>query len=172
MLEIDWSTVFDVTAPEMPGADESAMEIFIAASLAPFTELELDELAADVAQLATPDKGYPESYLSFLRWSNGGSYVNGERHFDFFSTGDVRDFLLGYRIPVHLPGTMPFAFDGGANFYLFDMRHEMNEGEFPIVFAPSCGMSWDKEAYSVADSFLGVCRGRTDIAVDLWSSSG
>ena len=147
-------------------------------ALAPLTLEEISWITAGLtepwvhpAEWVIPNRSFPESYLSFLRWSNGGSFFVGRRKFDMFlPTDKIREYLLCYWIPMKMPGTVPFSFDGGGNFYLFDMRSEPSDGEFPIVFAPSAGMGWSEGYHHVvvARSFLEACRGTTDPEVELW----
>jgi hypothetical protein len=79
-----------------------------------------------------PAHPLPATFLDFLKWSNGGAFINGERTFDpIFSTTTLRDYLVGYCVPKYMPGALPFALDGGSNFYLFDMRADPVSGEYP-----------------------------------------
>lgn len=177
MSDMDWSSVFERTYAEA-GAHESEIRSMLETALAPLTLEEINQINAadtkpwiDPRKWVIPNRPFPESYLSFLRWSNGGSFFNGERKFDgFFPTDKIREYLLCYWIPMKMPGTVPFSFDGGGNFYLFDMRSEPSDGEFPIVFAPSTGMGWGAGHHHVvvARSFLEACQGTTDPEVELW----
>lgn len=103
-----------------------------------------------------------------LRWSNGGWCRNGEREFGFFPTdhptGSVREMLLAYCLPEVMPSALPFAFNGGGVFYLFDMRKEAKNDEFPIVCSHVGSIGWDLDDYVVvADSFLAACQGKVDV---------
>ncbi len=72
--------------------------------------------------------------------------------------------LLAYELPEYMPGAMPIAFDGQGTFFLFDMRQPAVGGEYPIVRAHAGYLGWEAEASGViADSFLAMCRGRTEI---------
>ena len=177
MADIDWPTVFQVQHLN-PGADAVQIRAMLETALAPLTLEEINEINAahpkptvDPSEWVIPHRPFPESYLSFLRWSNGGSFFIGERKFDeFFPADKIREYLLCYWIPMKMPGTVPFSFDGGGNFYLFDMRSDPSDGEFPVVFAPSTGMGWGEGDYHVvvAKSFLEACQGTTDPEVELW----
>ena len=88
----------------------------------PVTVEEINEINAahtkpwvDPREWVIPNRPFPESYLSFLRWSNGGSFFNGDRKFDgVFLTDKIREYLLCYWIPMKMPGAVPFSFDGGG----------------------------------------------------------
>jgi hypothetical protein len=111
-----------------------------------------------------PRRPLAPSYLSFLRWSDGGSFVNGDRCFDpFLPCSRLREYLLAYHIPHYMRGALPFAFDGGGGFYLFDMRAESVRGEYPVVYAGAGNLRYD-DAVVVASSFIEACRGTTDPA--------
>lgn len=109
-----------------------------------------------------PSRPLPCSYLEFLEWSNGGSFVSGERRFDpFFSTSELRDYLVGYNVPQYMPDSLPFAFDGYGDFYLFDMRCDPVEGEYPILFTLSGNLGYE-DALLLSASFVDACKGTRD----------
>lgn len=109
-----------------------------------------------------PAKPLPASFLDFLKWSNGGAFINGDQKFDpIFSTKTLRDYLVSYAVPQYMPEALPFAFDGGGNFYLFDMRSDSASGEHPVLFTATGNLGYD-DAVLVADSFLETCKGTTD----------
>jgi hypothetical protein len=77
----------------------------------------------------------PQTYLDFLCWSDGGSFFNEDRGFEpFLSCSELRQYLIGYRFPRYLPGSLPFSLDGNGNAYVFDMREKANMGEYPVLF--------------------------------------
>src|SRR2546430_173494 len=77
----------------------------------------------------------PPTYLDFLRWSNGGRFRNGNRHFHcFLPSCRIREVSLIFDLLGDMPGAVPFAEDQGGNIYLFDMRLPPKDGEYPIVF--------------------------------------
>ncbi len=178
---IDWTTVFEEANPR-PGASEAEIAQ-LAAVGAPLSAAELDRINRtqsnpyprsdplharwrpfDPSAWRMPDRPLPPSFLSFLRWSNGGHFSNGERHFQMFGTG-LRSMLLSYQVPEYMPGVLPFAFNGGGVFYLFDMREPASkDGEYPILCASAGCLDFDPY-YSpkVADTFLDACRGRVNI---------
>jgi len=116
----------------------------------------------DPSQWRIPARPLPPSYRDFLLWSDGGSFRTGERRFDaFLPVGKLREYLLAYHVPQFMPGGLPFAMDGGGGFYLFDLRADSIDGEYPIVFAHAGNLGWD-DAVPIAQTFPDACRGDTD----------
>jgi hypothetical protein len=178
---IDWSQVFEDARPE-PGASEEEIAAFLAELGRPLSPREVadvnrwntnpfapsDPLHAewrpfDAAAWPMPDRPVPESYLSFLRYSNGGDFRNGNRLFQMYGTG-LRQMTLDRCIPQYMPLALPFAFGGGGVMYLFDMRQPAVNGEYPTLCAYAGHLTFDPH-YSpkVADGFLEVCRGRFNV---------
>jgi hypothetical protein len=170
----EWCSVFDEMHPASP-ANDAALDHFSRAALSPLTQPEIDDLIAEDRRLlaaregrfasrprepfqwSLPHRLFPASYLSFLRFSDGGSFRTGERWFDpFLSTAEVRRDLLAYGFPHWLPGLVPFALDGGGSFYAFDMRLPAQSGEYPIVYCPSGAFFWD-DLRPAGDTFLDAC---------------
>ncbi len=69
--------------------------------------------------------------------------------------------LLSYEFPEYMEGAVPIAFDGGGTFYLFDMRAEPKDGEYPVFFAGSGALFWE-DAIHVCNSFDEMIEGTTD----------
>ncbi|MFS8212966.1 SMI1/KNR4 family protein [Paenibacillus polymyxa] len=103
-----------------------------------------------------PQGQFPDSYMDFLRYSNGGEFQNGERYFQFFNTEDLREMNLAYELPEYMPGAVSFAMDGCGNHYMFDMREEKRNNEYPVLFAHSGSLGYD-ECEQVAHSFIELC---------------
>jgi hypothetical protein len=168
MQHISWDKVF---AGEVPGkgATEAEVRHFIAALAKAVSEEEVQMInesqdssgPVDPRHWQLPSKALPPSYLSFLHWSNGGSFYNGHRGFNFLSTSTLRQFALSYHFPQFMPGALPFAFDGDDNFYLFDMRSDPVKGEYPILFVRGENQGY-ANAVHVADSFTEACQGQAD----------
>ena len=176
---IDWLTCFDEQWPESPADDADIQNLMSA--LLPLTEREIKSINQQHGQVISkdasaygapgefdagrweiPNRPFPPSFVLFLRWSNGGCFTNGDRSFnDFFATHEIREMLIGYEIPEYMTGAVPFAFDGGGSFYLFDMRHDPRDGEYPIVFNHAGNLGWE-DAIHVAHTFPAACHGRTD----------
>jgi hypothetical protein len=181
---VNWASLFDETRPD-PGASDAEIDRFVAAIGQPLSPTEVAEVnrtqqnpfpesdplhAAyrpfDPSSWRMPNQPLPADYLSFLRWSNGGWCRTGEREFGFFPTSDptsgVRAMTLAYHVPQYMPGALPFAFNGGGVFYLFDMREAARAGDYPVVCASAGALGWD-ECWFVADSFLLACRGTSNV---------
>ncbi|QYK63383.1 SMI1 / KNR4 family (SUKH-1) [Paenibacillus sp. S25] len=103
-----------------------------------------------------PQGQFPDSYMDFLKYSNGGEFQNGERYFQFFNTEDLREMNLAYELPHYMPGAVSFAMDGCGNHYMFDMREEQRNNEYPVLFAHSGSLGYD-ECEQVAHSFIELC---------------
>jgi SMI1 / KNR4 family (SUKH-1) len=183
---MDWASIFDEAYPE-PGAPEAMVAQFVATIGETLSAVEIRKVNAgqtnpfprrdllfntwrpfDAAAWSVPDRPLPASYLSFLRWSNGGEFRTGERWFQFFPTLDpghgVRAMLLAYHIPQYMPGALPIAFNGGGMFYLFDMRQPAAGDEYPVVCAHSGNLRWNPAACRlVANSFEEACRGARNV---------
>ena len=179
---MDWASVFDEVHPK-PGASDAVIKQFVAEVLRPMSAAEVREANAsqsnpfpkgdslysawkpyDASKWVIPTGPLPPTYLSLLRWSNGGEFSAGERLYQFFPALDkqhgVRAMMLGYRIPEYMSGAVPFAFDGAGTFYLFDMRRPAVDGEYPAVTAHAGALGWDEDACGViANSFVAAIRG-------------
>lgn len=188
---MNWETVFDWKQKE-PGASKAVLDQFVSEVGRAMTHTEIetvnrsqqnpfppaDPLHAayrpfDPSAWVVPNRPLPTTYLSLLSWSDGGGFRNGDREFGFFSalgpSGGVRAMLLAYHLPEYMQWALPFAFNGGGVFYLFDMRRPAVKGEYPIVAASAGYLSWDCEAWRVvAETFPDACRGTTNIE-ELWA---
>ena len=123
----------------------------------PLSKEELAEIAArglsEPNHWVMPSRPLPQSYLSFLAWSNGGLFVKGEREYAMLGAEELRDYLLTYELPATMAGSVPFTTDGHGGFYLIDMRNEANsEGEYPILHAHADRFTYD-DAEIAAESF-------------------
>ena len=64
--------------------------------------------------------------------------------------------------PEWMPGAIPFALNGGGVFYVFDMRQQPQNGEYPILMAEAGTLDFEY-AKLIGNSFLEVCQGTTNI---------
>jgi hypothetical protein len=164
--EVDWPSVFEEASP-VPGASEPALTV-LRELWRPLDDEDWPWLAQpgerEAATTWTLNGSVPPtSYVDFLRFSNGGTFRNGERRFSsFFAAHTLRGMMLGYGIPEEMPSVLPFAFDGGGVFIAFDMRLPPVNGEFPVVAFHASTPCW-AETSVVADSFEAACRGRTRV---------
>lgn len=183
---MDWASVFDEAHPQ-PGATDAVIEQFIAEVARPMSAAEIREVNAeqcnpfpksdeihsawrpfDASAWVIPSSPLPPSYLSLLRWADGGEFRTGERWFQFFPTLDakhgVRAMMVAYQLPQYMPGAVPVAFNGGGTFYLLDMRRPAVGDEYPVVCAHSGYLAWEPEAcFVVADSLVAACRGTVNV---------
>ena len=183
---MDWASVFDEAYPQ-PGATDAVIEQFIAEVARPMSAAEIREVNEgqrnpfpashplhsawrpfDASTWVIPSRSLPRSYLSLLRWADGGEFRTGERWFQFVpalgAQHGVRAMMRAYRFPQYMPGAVPIAFNGGGTFYLLDMRRPALEGEYPVVCAHSGYLAWESEAcFVVADSFVAACRGTVNV---------
>ena len=183
---MDWDSIFEESYPQ-PGATLDEINEFVAEIAQPLTAAEIqpindgqtnpfpksDEFHAiwrpfEATKWQVPERPLPASYLSLLKWSNGGEFRTGERWFQFFPARSleqgVRAMLLAYHLPKYMPGAMPIAFNGGGTFYLLDMRNAATNDEYPVVCAHAGHLAWTRDAcFPIADSLLTACRGRFDI---------
>jgi len=172
--EIEWASVFEEVLEHPGGAEDSVIDEFVATVQQPLSDKELAWLRnvqpqPEPERWKIPNEPLPASYLSFLRWSNGGKYRNGDRLIQFFPALDendcVRVMMLAYGIPYYKPGILPFAASEGC-FYAFDMRLKArSDGELPIVATEFGGLPG--VVFPLAENFLDACRDRRSIE-ELW----
>jgi len=132
---MNWLSIFDDIKPE-----------------AAATEAEISALSQ---RLQHP---LPDSYCNFLSWSNGGWARSGEREFGFLDTQSVVEFMETYEFARSMPGAVPYAWDGGGVFYVFDFRAVLIAGECPNLACESGANFWE-HAWPIGASFLEVCSG-------------
>ena len=182
MQDIQWEACFQEQIHKRKGANNTSIKRFVASVLMPLSTSDLDSCRHDSSvkakiikrppKLSSPEDPerwiipsgpLPPAYLSFLRWSNGGEFRNGDRLLQFFGTsGDngVREMMLAYRVPYWAPGLLPFAFDGGGVFYAFDMRYRPHKGEYQIVTAES---GYAHTPFDLEATFIEACRSEVSI---------
>ena len=131
MAHIDWKQVFPQGTSEK-GATEEELRQLASTIWLPLSEEEVQAINAsqsnpfpsgnplhatykpfDPRQWRLPSRLLPPSYLTFLGWSNGGEFTNGDRRFGFFSTADLREFLLSYHVPQYMPGSLGWRWKSG-----------------------------------------------------------
>lgn len=176
MSETDWGAIFQNVRKEAPATDEDIAYLQHSV-LAPLTEAEIAEVNKsqqnpfplsdplfdkyqpfDPTRWVIPQRQFPIAFVEFLRWSNGGEFNNGVWEFGMFDPKTIRGNLLSYQLPEYMPGAVPFAFDGCGGFFLFDMRDEPVDGEYPIVLSHSGSLGWDEDDHFViANSFVQAC---------------
>lgn len=164
---MNWKSIFGVEYEREEPANESQLNTFIDSWNKELSTQEIDEIrkyatSLNVGVLKFPIKHLPNSYLDFLRFSNGGYFQNGDRYFQFFNTNDFREMNLAYAFPLWMPNAVSFAMDGAGNHYIFDMREKAVNGEFPILVSHSSVLDFE-DAIVIGSSFLEVCKGKTAV---------
>lgn len=176
---MDWEAVFEVCYRRQPGLRDEELRLFAESWHKELTDEEIAEIRAkqrnpfpvssplhaqyrpfDPAGWSIPAKPLPAMYLDLLRYSNGGEFTNGERDFQFFETAEFRPMLLAYEFPEYMPGAVSFAMDGSGNHYVWDMREDREEREYPILVVNSGNLGYD-DAVKIADTFIELCLGTT-----------
>lgn len=157
---IGWAGIFTDWADTAEPAMEEEIVHLRDNVLAPLTDPEVTALD-DAWDFQATDRSltthpFSVSYVDFLRWSNGGTFQNGDRQFQMFAVSEIRNYLLDYGIPAFMQGAIPFAMDGGGSFYLFDMRKPPVDDEYPVLFNHCSELEWD-ESIIVGSSFLEAC---------------
>ena len=110
------------------------------------------------------DKIFPISFLNFLKYCNIQEIENGKRYFVFYSLKDIRDLTISYSYPKWLKGGVPFASNGGGKHYVFDMRQNSINGEYPIYAVDLCNLGWETNGiYLLGNTFLEVVTGKKDV---------
>ncbi len=187
-MSIDWSTVFEKAVP-MDGLPEREVRRLLGTELAPISTKEAAKFAKgqknpfskkdspewydtwrpiNPLNWRMPARPFPESYISFLAWCNGGGFGNGDRTFDMYGFDDfvtgIREAMIENYVPEFFPDTVPFGSDGGLVLYLFDMREPAIRGEYPIICAEAASWSWSNPRHAqMALNFEEFCRGRSRI---------
>lgn len=160
----NWPDLFDVI-DRRPGVPEAWFPGISGSVTTPVQPDELAELAGrdlpDPSAWRFPAGELPPSYLAFLAWSNGGTFVAGDREWGLLAAEELRPYMLDYALPYHLPGAVPFALDGAGGFYLFDMRQPADaRGEYPVLHVTAGDLGYDA-AVRAAESFPAALHDRT-----------
>jgi hypothetical protein len=174
-----WANVFE-SARQEPGASEEQIRGLLGSIARPPGKQELDRARSffrrnpfppgdplhdryvppDPGKWVMPFRGLPESYLAFLRWSNGGTFRNGKREIEFWPCAGPRGMMETYYFPQFAPLVVPFAGSPRhGDWYGFDTGAEPVAGEFPVVYIPHESMG---ERMVLAPTFLAFCRDTED----------
>lgn len=86
----------------------------------------------------------------------------GDRYFQFFDVKEFREYNLAYEFPEYMKHCVSLGMDGCGYHYIFDMREEMKNGEYPILVAHSGYLDY-VGSVRVAESFQGLCKGKTSM---------
>ncbi|WP_028545518.1 SMI1/KNR4 family protein [Paenibacillus taiwanensis] len=178
---MNWKTVFEVCYQEFPGITEQQLEMVLNSWNKPLSKEEIMDISKrqcnpfpksdpmyplykpfDPAKWTIPTNRLPASYLDLLRYCNGGEFATGERHFQFFSGDELRAMLLAYEFPQYMPGAVPFAMDGCGHHYVWDMRSDQNQAEYPILVAHSGNLGYE-DALPIAGTLIELCKGTISV---------
>jgi len=184
-----WSGLFDGGDPE-PGASAEQVQELLALLSKPLDEEELrwaesvcarnpypvfsprhaSYVAPDPRTWKAPTRGLPASYLSFLRWSNGGKFYQGNHIIEFVPfhgrEANLRNMWLVSLFPLHAPSIVPFAGSPShGDYYAFDTSIGA-AGEFPVVYVNHESI-WDQMV--LAPTFIDFCLGRDNPERRYWS---
>ncbi len=182
----NWSTLFDEAEPK-PGCSEEEVRELLAAVARPLDSQQLTYyrglmavnpyppgtperdtyVPSDPAGWPLPSRGLPASYLSFLRWSNGGAFRSRHRRVEFIAARWVRSVMLQNLFPMAAPHVVPFAgVPGEGDWYAFDTVAEPVGGEFPVVYVKHGGTM--REPMPLAATFPDFCRGADQEDAELY----
>jgi hypothetical protein len=89
-----------------------------------------------------PSGPFSPSYLSLIRWSNGGNFLAGEdRALRFWGIEGLRGWMMDLHAPKNLPLAIPFAANTFYDIYCFDMREPLVD-EYPIIVTLGSAMHY------------------------------
>lgn len=169
---IAWQLIFDEPFYRLEAANDFQIRHLTDNLFRPIAPAELKKLKDSFSRLPAdsdwfekhfaasefriPNGPLPDSYISFLKWSNGGHFNLGDRVWQMWSSEELRRDLLN--VTMWMPCALPIAMNGGGVYYLIDMREPPVNGEYPIVAAHAGNLSWDADSCThVADSFVEAC---------------
>lgn len=136
------------TIPELNGFLQAPFDNEEVARLSMYLD---DDRAASITGSKPEIRDLPNSYVDLLAISDGGGITIGEREIAYFEAESMRNYMIDYQFPVYMPHALPFGLNGGAVFYIFDMRKPAINGEFPIIAASSGNLCYD-DAPAIAQS--------------------
>lgn len=163
---MQWPTT--LAAQPGPPATDADIAKFVESVFEPISDEEIKALHAeheavvgdsccdpafDPGSWQLPQRKLPDSYLAFLRYSNGGFFAGQNRNFDpLFNVNEIRDYMLAYCIPHWMPLSCPIGFDGGGTFYLLDMREDAPANDYPVLFAHAGNLGYN-QAITLTETF-------------------
>ena len=97
----------------------------------------------DASGWVFPPGPFPASYLSLVRWSNGGGYRAGnERILQIVPIDGVRIKMIELHSPKNMSLAVPFAWNDYYDIYCFDMRKPLHGNEYPILVTRGNAMNY------------------------------
>ncbi len=103
----------------------------------------------------------PKEYIELLKYSNGGTIVNGDREFGFFDFKTIREFYIYYGFIIYAPNLLPIAFNGGGTFYAYKFTKEDIEPKIYGVHASCVG--FEEETCFLGNNLNEVLSKKCDI---------
>jgi hypothetical protein len=113
-------------------------------------------------------KRLPNTFIEWLRFSNGGSGEIGAQFVILYAADEIIENMAGYAIASALPGMLLFGSSGGGEAYLFDLR---TEGA-PVVQARFSGGLNFEDCQTLAPSFEVFLENLSSTKVKDWDDSG
>ncbi|MEK8132955.1 SMI1/KNR4 family protein [Paenibacillus filicis] len=174
---MEWDKIFEDAFEKREGASNQEIYNFHETWNTQISDLEIQSVIDTHAQTGSdipfapsqwsfPQKKLPSTYIEFLQYSNGGDFQRGDRYFQFFSITQFREYNVAYEFPEYMKHCVSMGMDGYGNHYIFDMREEMTDNEYPILVAHSGYLDFEGSV-RVADSFLELCMGRTSMSDEM-----
>lgn len=161
MTPVHWPGLLEAydVCESKPGLNPDYIPLVDRLIAEPLNDEEQKEIAeresSDPGEWQMPTRPLPESYLSFLAWSNGGLFIKGDREFAMFGAEELREYLITYELPARCPNAIAFAADGLGGLLAFDMRAEAVNGEYPVLHFTADQYDF-VAATRIAESFPGL----------------
>jgi hypothetical protein len=160
--QFDWSNLLRHNGPHRAGATD---ETVVQSSFAPFhpiTPVEIQQVRdcdrnpwlpgtpeynawapTDASGWVFPVGPFPPSYLSLVRWSNGGDFLAGDRRFlRIVGIEGIRAKMFELLSPQYMPRAVPFASNDYYDIYCFDMREPLRD-DYPILVTRGSTMNYN-----------------------------
>lgn len=107
-------------------------------------------MPTDASGWEFPHGPFPPSYLSLVRWSNGGAFRAGvDRTLRIVPIDGVRTKMIELHSPENMPLAVPFAWNDYYDIYCFDMREPLRD-EYPILVTRGNAMHYAASFYAAA----------------------
>ena len=96
---------------------------------------------------------FPEEYLNFLLFADGGEGSIGEVYLNLWRVEELIEDNEGYNVDEFAPGLLIIGSDGGDTAFCIDTR----SSEKPLVSIPFIGMDLD-EIEKISNDFTGFIK--------------
>jgi hypothetical protein len=99
-------------------------------------------LPTDASSWVFPRGPFPPSYLSLVRWANGGPFLAGvDRILQIIPVDGIRQKMIELHSPKRMALAVPFAWNDVYDIYCFDMRQPLRV-EYPILVTRGNAMDY------------------------------